>query len=211
LEEIVPVMTKKSQADMTPDQALASLREGNERFVSGKSRQRDLIAQVRATASGQYPLALLLSCIDSRIPPELVFDQGIGAVFSARVAGNFANADIIGGAEFATKLAGAPLILVLGHTECAAVKGACDNIHLGDPTHILAKITPAVDAVTNVQGDRSSKNKEFVQQVSEENVRLTVKALTERSAVLRDLVERRELKVVGAMLDVATGRVTFAV
>jgi len=204
-------MTKQAQADMTPDQALALLREGNERFVGGRSLQRDLMAQLRATSSGQYPLALLLSCIDALVPPELVFDQGFGDVFSARVAGNYANADIIGSAEFATKLAGAPLILVLGHTECAAVKGACDNVHLGDPAHILSKITPAVDSVTNVQGDRSSKNKAFVQLVAEANVRLTVQALTDRSAALQDLVERGKLKVMGAMLDVATGRVTFAV
>jgi carbonic anhydrase len=202
-------MTKQAQTDTTPDQALASLREGNERFVSGRLCQRDLMAQVRATAPGQYPFALVLSCIDSRVPPELVFDQGIGNIFSARVAGNFANTDIIGSAEFATKLAGSKLIVVLGHTECAAIKGACDNTQLGNLTHTLSNIAPAMYAVTNMQGERSSKNRMFVQQVADANVRLNVQALTDRSPVLWDLVEQGALKIVGAMHDVASGRVTF--
>jgi carbonic anhydrase len=136
--------------------------------------------------------------------------SSIGDIFSARVAGNFANTDIISSAQFATREAGAKLIVVLGHTECAAVEGACDNIQLGNPTHILSNIEPAVNAVTDVRGDRSSKNEVFVQQVAEANVRLTVEGMIDRSAVLRDLVDRGNLKIVGAMYDVASGRVTFA-
>jgi carbonic anhydrase len=202
-------MTKQHQMGTLPDDVLTSLREGNERFVSGKSIKRDLVAQVRATASAQYPLTLVISCIDSRVTPEIVFDQGIGDVLNARVAGNFASPHVIGSAEFATKLAGAELIVVLGHTECGAVKAACDNIQLGNLTRTLSNIAPAVNAVTNVQGDRNSKNKVFVQQVAEANVRLTVQAMTACSSVLQGLVEQGELKIVGAMYDVASGRATF--
>jgi carbonic anhydrase len=204
-----PAMPKQLQMDTTPDQALASLREGNERFVSERLIKRDLMTQVRDTASGQYPSALVLSCIDSRVPPEIVFDQGIGAMFSARVAGNFAGAHMIQTAEFATKLAGSKLIVVLGHSECSAVKGACDGIQLDNPAHILSNFAPAVNAVTSVPGDRNSKNKVFVQQVAEANVRLNVQAMTDGSPVLQDLVDRGELKIVGAMYDVDSGRVTF--
>ncbi len=203
------VMTEQAQRRMTPDQALAALKEGNERFVSGKSLQRDLMAQVRATASGQYPFASVLGCIDSRVPPELVFDQGIGDIFSPRIAGNFANTDTIGSLEFTTKLAGAKLIVVLGHTACGAIKGACDNAQLGNLTQTLSNLAPAVYAATGVPGDRSSKNGAFVEQVTRENVRLTVQALNDRSAVLRSLVEAGQLAIVGAMYNVATGRVSF--
>jgi carbonic anhydrase len=202
-------MPKQLQKDTTPDQALASLREGNERFVNNELIERDLMAQVRATASGQFPAALVLSCIDSRVPPEIVFDQGIGAMFSARVAGNFAGPHMIQTAEFATKLAGSKLIVVLGHTECSAVKGACDGIQLGNLAHILSNFVPALNAVTKVQGDRNSKNKVFVQQVTEANVRLNVQAMNEKSFVMHDLVEQGELKIVGAMYDIASGRVAF--
>ncbi|MCI0454864.1 MAG: carbonic anhydrase [Candidatus Dadabacteria bacterium] len=205
----VPVMSKEAQGDTTPDQALALLKEGNERFVSGKMLKRDLMAQVRATAWGQYPFAAVLGCIDSRVPPEFVFDQGIGDIFSARVAGNFADTDIIGSLEFATRIAGAKLIVVLGHTECGAIKGACDNAQLGNLTQTLSNILPAVYAVRDVQGERNSKNNAFVQQVTEANVRLNVQALTDRSTVMQGLVKQGQLKVVGAMYDVSTGRVTF--
>jgi carbonic anhydrase len=205
----VPAMTKGAQAATTPDKALQMLKEGNKRFVSGRMHQRDLMAQVKATASGQYPFAVVIGCIDSRVPPELVFDLGIGDIFSPRIAGNFVNTDIIGSTEFATRLAGAKLILVLGHTECGAVKGACDNAQLGNLTHTLSNIMPAVYSVSNVSGGRDSKNAAFVQKVAEANVRLTVEALTDRSGVLQDLVAKGNLKVAGAMHDVATGRVTF--
>ncbi len=205
----VPAMTKRAQAATTPDQALQMLKDGNKRFVSGRMHQRDLMAQVKATASGQYPFAVVIGCIDSRVPPELVFDQGIGDIFSPRSAGNSVTTDIIGSSEFATRLAGAKLILVLGHTECGAVQGACDNAQLGNLTHTLSNIMPAVYSVTNVPGARSSNNAAFVQKVAEANVRLSVKALTNRSGVLQDLVAKGKLKVAGAMHDIATGRVTF--
>jgi carbonic anhydrase len=205
----IPAMSKESQRNMTPEQALGRLKDGNERFISGKMLQRDLMAQVRATASGQYPFAVVLGCIDSRVPPELVFDQGIGDIFSARIAGNFASTDLVGSIEFATKLAGAKLVVVLGHTECGAIKGACDNVQLGSLTQTLSNIAPAVYAVKEICENRTSKNKTFVQKVADENVRLTVQALTERSAVLRDLVDGIRLKLIGAMHHVATGRVSF--
>lgn len=207
----ISAMSQVSQRDMTSEQALNALKKGNERFVSGHMLKRNLIAQVRETASGQYPFAVVLGCIDSRVPPELVFDQGIGDIFSPRIAGNFADTDIIGSIEFATKLSGAKLVVVLGHTECGAVKGACDNVQLGNLTQTLSNIMPAVYAVKDAGGDRTSKNKAFVQKVADENVRLTVQALTERSGVLRELLSANRLKVLGAMHDVGTGRVSFLV
>lgn len=205
----VDAMSKNAQSAMTPEQALQSLKEGNERFISGKMLNRDLMAQVHATATGQFPYAVVLGCIDSRVPPVFVFDQGIGDIFSPRIAGNFANTDIIGSIEFATKLAGAKLIVVLGHTECGAIKGACDHAQLGNLTHTLSNITPAVEAVKDVEGDRTSKNSSFVQKVADKNVHLNVQALTKRSDVLNGLVEDKQLKIVGAMHDVATGKVSF--
>jgi carbonic anhydrase len=204
-----PAMTRASQQAMTPDQALAELKAGNERFVSGDMHNRDLVAQVKETSTGQFPFAVILGCIDSRVPPELVFDQGIGDMFSPRIAGNFANADIIGSIEFATKLAGAKLIVVLGHTECGAVKGACDGAMLGNLTTTLSKIAPAVYAVQDVKGARTSSNPEFVQKVADENVRLTTIVLQQRSFVLNELVKSNQLKIVGAMHDVSTGRIEF--
>jgi carbonic anhydrase len=202
-------MTRESQLEMTPGQALEALKAGNERFISGQMLDRNLMAQARATAAGQCPFAVVLSCMDSRVPPELVFDQGIGDIFSPRIAGNFANTDIIGSIEFATRLSGAKLVVVLGHTDCGAIKGACDHAQLGNLTHTLSNLMPAVYAVTDIQGDRSSKNKAFVQQVAEANVRLTVQALTDRSSILSDLAAQEQLQVVGAMQDISTGRVSF--
>ncbi len=202
-------MTKKTQGEMTPDQALASLKSGNERFVGGRLLERDLMAQVRATASGQFPFAVVLGCIDSRVPPELVFDQGIGDIFSPRIAGNFAKTDIIGSLEFTTKLAGAKLIVVLGHSDCGAIMGACDGAQLGNLTHTLSNLAPAVYAAKGIPGDQSSKNAAFVSEVTRQNVRLTVRALTDRSSVLAGLVEAGNLRTVGAIHDVGTGRVRF--
>lgn len=204
-----PVMSRQAQMTITPDDALQELVQGNERFVSSKMLQRDLMAQVRATATGQYPFAAVVGCIDSRVPPELVFDQGIGDIFSGRIAGNFVNTDMIGSLEFATKLAGSKLIVVLGHTECGAIRGAVDNVQLGNLTHTLSNLLPAVYSVVELEGERNSKNKAFVQKVAEVNVRLNVEALSTRSGVLRDLVEQGKLKIVGAMHDIGTGRVTF--
>jgi carbonic anhydrase len=197
------------QAKVTPDGALTLLKSGNERFISGQSVNCDLMAQVKATGNGQAPFAAVVGCIDSRVPPELVFDQRIGDIFAARVAGNFVNTDIIGSLEFATKLAGAKLIVVLGHTECGAVKGAVDNAKLGNLTAMLANITPAVDKVKGVDGPRSSKNKMLVQAAADINAKDAAKMLTDRSEVLRELVGAGQLKIVSAMHNVQTGRVSW--
>lgn len=204
----VPAQTAETQAALTPA-ALRLLEEGNERFVAGDMLERDYAAQVAQTAAGQYPFAIVLGCVDSRVPPELVFDQGIGDVFSARVAGNFVNADLLGSMEFATAVAGAKLVVVLGHTDCGAVKGACDHVELGNLTHTLSNIAPAAYAVTDVEGPRDASNKAFVNAVAHTNVEMNVANVVERSAVIRELVERGDVMVVGAMHDVATGHVTF--
>jgi carbonic anhydrase len=201
--------TAESQGALTPDQAMALLKEGNDRFVSGKMMDRDLQAQVKATAGGQYPHSVVLACIDSRVPPEVVFDQGIGDIFAPRIAGNFVDGELLGSMEFAAAVAGSKLIVVLGHTECGAVKGACDNVRLGNLSQTLANIAPAVNAVTDVPGERNSSNKAFVDAVAHENVRQTLNNILDRSFVLKEKVERGQLKVVGAMYDVATGKVTF--
>jgi carbonic anhydrase len=203
------VQTSESQAALTPDDALKLLKEGNERFVDGEMVDRDFRAQVSATASGQYPHSVVLSCIDSRVPPEIVFDQGLGDIFAPRVAGNFVDEELLGSMEFAAAVAGSKVIVVLGHTECGAVKGACDDVKLGNLTQTLANIRPAVEAVSGIPGERNSKNKAFVDAVAHENVRQTVQNILERSTVLSELVERGRLKVVGAMYDVATGEVSF--
>jgi len=201
--------TKESQAQLTPRTALDALMDGNKRFLSQSPAERSVIEQVKATATGQYPFACVLSCIDSRVPVEMVFDQGVGDLFSARIAGNFVNDDILGSMEFACKLAGSKVIMVLGHTSCGGVKGACDNAELGLLTQMLRKIKPAVEAVKTEPGtDRSSKNKTFVDNVAAENVRMNVKAITERSSVLKELVDNGDLIVVGAMYDVASGKVS---
>lgn len=202
---------KSRQADVTPDQALALLREGNERFVNGRLLHCDLMAQVRATATAQAPFAAVVGCIDSRVPPELVFDQHIGDIFSARIAGNFVNTDIIGSLEFATLLAGAKLIVVLGHSECGAVKGAVDDARLGNLTATLANIRPSVIKVQGVEGPRNSKNKKLVQAVADQNAKDAAAMLQERSEVLRQLVSQGKLRIVSAMHDVGTGRVNWSI
>jgi carbonic anhydrase len=202
-------LTPERQSALSPDDALVKLKAGNERFVSRNMRNCDLIEQVRATAGGQFPSSVIIGCIDSRVPPELVFDQRIGDVFSARVAGNIVNDDIVGSSEFATKLAGAKLIVVLGHSECGAIKGAIDGAKLGELTQLLAKIRPAVEANRDAPGDHTSKNKDFVQEVATTNAKLAAENLTKTSDVLRDLVAANELKIVSAMHDISTGRVTF--
>ena len=202
-------LTKERQSAISPDDALNKLKAGNERFVSRNMRNCDLLEQVRATAEGQFPSAVVVGCIDSRVPPELVFDRRIGDIFSARVAGNIVNDDIVGSCEFATKLAGAKLIVVLGHSECGAIKGAIDGAELGELTQLLAKIRPAVEASKDAPGDHTSKNKDFVQQVAIANAKLASENLTKTSDVLRDLVATKQLKIVSAMHDIATGRVTF--
>jgi carbonic anhydrase len=185
--------------------------DGNERFVSGRMKNCDLLAQVRATAMGQAPIAAVVGCIDSRVPPELIFDQRIGDIFAARIAGNFVDTDILGSLEFATKLSGAKLIVVLGHSECGAIKGAIDNVQLGNLTLMLTHIRPAVEEVSprQVPGERSSQNKALVQAVADANVKLALRRLVTESSVLKELVDTKQLRIVGAMHDLSTGRVTF--
>ena len=202
-------LTREAQAAITPDKALEMLKKGNQRFVSGKTVERDLLAQVKQTSKGQFPFAAVVSCLDSRIPPEIVFDRGIGELFVARVAGNYVDDGILGSLEFGGKLAGAKLIVVMGHTECGAVKGACDAAQLGLLTATLANINPAVKAVAGDYKPRSSKNTEFVQAVSEMNVKLTMQKLRDRSVVLREMLDKGEIGMVGAMYDVSTGKITF--
>jgi len=201
--------TAESQAKMTPDKAVKILEEGNERFVHDKMVNRDLMSQVEATSTGQYPFAAIVSCIDSRIPTEIVFDQGVGDIFNARVAGNFVNTDILGSLEFAAKVAGSKAIIVMGHTECGAVKGACDNVKLGNLTPMLANIQPAIDAVDDIKKNRNSKNSEFVQKVADLNVEFTIEKIKKDSDVLREMYENGEIDIIGAMYDVHSGKVTF--
>ncbi len=202
-------LTQEAQAAITPAKALEMLKQGNGRFVRGKMKKRDLLAQVKQTSKGQFPFAAILCCLDSRTQPEILFDQGIGDIFVARVAGNFVNDDILGSLEFATKLVGAKLIVVMGHTDCGAVKGACDAAQLGLLTATLANINPAVDAVRGDHTPRTSENNKFVQAVTEKNVQLTMQTLRIRSVVLREMIDEGEIGLVGAMYDLSTGKVTF--
>ena len=207
-DRVTSVMTQHAQAETTPAKALTMLKEGNARFVSGNATDYDYMAQIKKTADGQFPFASVLSCLDSRIIPEIIFDRGVGDLFVARVAGNFTNDDILGSFEFASMLAGSKLIVVMGHSECGAIKGACDAAQLGLLSTALASINPAVNAVEGYD-PRTSKNAEFVQAVTEMNVRLTMKTLRDRSVVLRQMIDSGEIDLVGAMYDINTGKVTF--
>ena len=200
--------TREEQTAITPEEALQTLKQGHERFRSGDRRETDFLNKAKLTSAGQFPIAAIVSCLDSRIPVEIVFDQSIGDVFVARIAGNFVNDDILGSLEFATKLAGAKLIVVLGHSACGAVMGACDNAQLGLLTKTLANIRPAVEAVQG-HDPRNSSNPEFVQAVAEENVRHTLREVRNRSQVLRELLDQGQIGLVGAMYDISTGAVTF--
>ena len=203
-------MTKESQAATTPAQALERLKSGNGRFVNGSSIRRNLKQQVADTAAGQYPFATVVSCLDSRTSTELVFDQGIGDVFNARVAGNVVNPDIIGSLEFASKVAGSKLIAVIGHTSCGAVKGACDHVELGNLTGLLERIAPAVTSTKTPAGEkRTSKNYDFVDRVAENNVRLAMSNIRKQSPILREMEAKGEIRIVGGMQDLHTGKVTF--
>ncbi len=194
---------------MTPQQALAELRAGNERFVSAHPRLRHPAADVKTTASSQYPFAVVLSCIDSRQPIELVLDQGIGDIFSARVAGNILNDDVLGSMEFACKVSGAKLVAVIGHSNCGAIKGAIDNVELGNLTGLLIRIEPAIEQAPFNGGPRNSKNYAFVDQVAETNVRLVMQEIRERSPVLREMLDQGRIGLVGGMYDLSTGEVHF--
>ncbi|QRM88577.1 carbonic anhydrase [Lacinutrix sp. WUR7] len=203
--------TKETQATMTPEKSLQYLIEGNQRFQDNLKANRNLLEQVNDTSDGQFPFATILSCIDSRVSAELVFDQGLGDIFSVRVAGNIVNEDILGSMEFACKLAGTELIVVLGHTSCGAVKGACDHAEMGNLTKLIQKITPAVNAVTEPKDEslRSSKNLAFVDEVSHMNVQLMIDRIHAESPILTEMEKKGEIKIIGAMYDVNTGAVNF--
>ena len=203
--------TKEMQATMTPETSLKALKEGNLRFQNSEKMERNLLEQVSDTSKGQYPFATVLSCIDSRVSSELIFDQGIGDIFSVRIAGNFVNEDILGSMEFACKLAGTKIIVVLGHTACGAVKGACDDAELGNLTSMLSKIKPAVEQVTSPEDPsiRNSSNIEFVNNVAVKNVHLTIDRILEESPVLADMKAAGEIAIVGGMYDITSGAVTF--
>jgi carbonic anhydrase len=201
-------LSKEKRDQLTPDQVLEALKQGNERFRTGKMSTHDYLAQKRATTAGQYPAAAILSCIDSRAPAEIILDAGIGDTFNARIAGNIANDDLLGSLEFACALAGAKVLLVMGHTACGAVKGAIDGAQLGNLTGLLGKIKPAV-AATHYDGERSSKNAEFVDEVAKTNVRLTIDEIRRRSDVLAALEKDGKIKIVGSMYQLVGGQVAF--
>lgn len=203
------VVTADVQASLTAETVLQQLKDGNYRFIQNDLTPRDYAAQVAATASGQYPKAVILSCLDSRIPVEYVFDQGIGDVFVGRVAGNFVDEDMLGSMEFGCKVAGSKLILVMGHESCGAVKAAIDNVQLGNITAMLTKITPVVAATSDYAGEQTSKNPDYVTHVSVENVKHAIKSIREQSPILREMEENGEIMIVGALYDMDSGEVKF--
>ena len=202
-------LTKEIQDKITPTMALDLLAKGNDRFVNNLKMNRNLLEQANETSDGQHPFAIILSCIDSRTSAELIFDQGLGDIFSVRIAGNIINEDILGSMEFACKVAGAKFIVVLGHTKCGAIKGACDHVEMGNLTALLAKVQPAVyDEKTEIN-DRSSNNPVFVEKVATINVKRTVHAVLERSPILKEMIEQGQIGIVGGTYDVGNGQVTF--
>ncbi len=202
-------LNKEMQAAITPQMAIDLLTEGNKRFVNNLKVNRNLLQQANETSDGQHPFAVILSCIDSRTSAELIFDQGLGDVFSVRIAGNILNEDILGSMEFGCKVAGAKIIVVLGHTKCGAVKGACDHVEMGNLTALLTKIRPAVDDETTTTENRNSGNAEFVEKVATINVKRTVKSIMERSPILKEMIESGQIGIVGGTHDISTGQVTF--
>lgn len=202
-------LTKETQKAITPSMALELLKEGNKRFVNNLKVNRNLLQQANETSDGQYPFAVILSCIDSRTSAELIFDQGLGDIFSVRIAGNIINEDILGSMEFACKVAGSKIIIVLGHTKCGAVKGACDHVEMGNLTALLTKIRPAVDEEKETIENRNSSNAVFVENVASINVKRTVKSIMERSPILKEMIERGEIGIAGGTHDITTGIVAF--
>lgn len=201
--------TKETQATITPQMALKILKDGNRRFQENLKANRNLLQQANETSEGQFPFAVILSCIDSRVSAELIFDQGLGDIFSVRIAGNFVNEDILGSMEFGCKVAGSKLIVVLGHSKCGAIKGACDDVQLGNLTALIRKLKPAVEAVTYPADNRNSSNSEFVEQVAHKNVELTLENIRTHSPVLKEMLDNGEIGIVGGMYDVETGSVEF--
>lgn len=202
-------MNKDIQKQMTPEEALEILKKGNEKFIESFSFNHKLGQQLKETAAGQAPFAIVLGCIDSRVPCEIIFDQGIGDIFTCRVAGNIINEDVLGSMEFACKAAGSKLIVILGHTKCGAVKGACDNVELGNLTGLVNKIKPAVEAETTVNENRNSKNINFVDKVAKLNVENALRQIKEKSPDLAEMIDNGSIGLIGAMYDVETGKVTF--
>lgn len=202
-------ISKHEQLNITPDQAINLLEEGNQRFIQNLRFNRNLLQQVNETAEGQYPFASILSCIDSRTPAELIFDQGLGDIFSIRIAGNIVNDDIIGSLEFCCKIAGSKLIVVLGHTNCGAIKGACDNAELGSLTQLLNKITPAIEQETQFKNNRNGSNLAYVNEIAKINVKNSMEAILKQSNTLRELIALEKIKIIGGLYDVASGEVTF--
>lgn len=199
------VMTKEEQNKLTPDAVWKQFTEGNKRFQAGSTTIRDHSEQARKSAPGQYPKAVVLSCLDSRVPVEDVFDQGLGDIFVGRVAGNFVNEDLLGSMEFACKVAGAKLIVVMGHQHCGAVKGAIDDVKLGNITAMLSKIKPAVEKSKNFTGDKTSKNDAFVKYVSDNNVRYALQQIRSKSPILKEMEDKGEIKIVGAFYRLTDG------
>ncbi|MBP6414806.1 MAG: carbonic anhydrase [Bacteroidia bacterium] len=203
--------THETQQSITPLRAIEILKEGNQRFINNLKANRNLLQQANETREGQWPFAVILSCIDSRTSAELIFDQGLGDIFSIRIAGNIVNTDIIGSIEFACKVAGSKLIVVLGHTKCGAIKGACDHVEMGNLTELLSKIQPALyqEKQTSNTEDRTSKNYEFVENVATLNVQRSVKTIIDRSYILEQMIENGEIAIIGAKHNIETGLVEF--
>lgn len=202
-------LTKEMQTAITPAMALELLKDGNKRFVNNLKINRNLLQQANDTSGGQHPFAVILSCIDSRTSAELIFDQGLGDIFSIRIAGNIINEDILGSMEFGCKVAGSKIIIVLGHTKCGAIKGACDHVEMGNLTSLLSKIRPAVDDELTIAENRNSSNNEFVEKVAVINVQRTVKSILQRSPILKEMIESGEIGIVGGTHDITTGQVAF--
>lgn len=202
-------LTKEMQDSLSPAQCIKLLKDGNQRFVSNLKFNRNLLQQVNETSDGQHPFAVILSCIDSRTSAELIFDQGLGDIFSVRIAGNILNEDILGSMEFSCKVAGAKVVMVLGHTKCGAVKGACDGVKLGNLTTLLDKISPAIEGEKSVRQNRNSSNTDFVDKVASINVHLTIEQILEKSPILNQMYRGKEIDIVGGMYNVETGIVEF--
>lgn len=202
-------LTKKDQESITPDMAFNLLVEGNARFMNNLKANRNLLQQANETSDGQHPFATILSCIDSRTSAEIIFDQGLGDIFSVRIAGNIINEDILGSMEFACKVAGAKIIVILGHSKCGAIKGACDHVEMGNLTALLSKIRPAIDDETTTTESRNSSNEEFVEKVTVINVKRVMHAIVERSSILKEMADTKQIKIIGGMHNLQTGRVNF--
>lgn len=203
------VLTADDQAKLTPDEIIQQMRDGNERYINNNLTPRDYQAQVQATASGQYPSAIVISCVDSRVPVETVFDMGVGDIFVARVAGNFVNEDILGSAEFATAAAGSKVVIVMGHESCGAVKSAIDGVEMGNITAMLDKIEPVIEMTQNFDGEQTSSNNEYVTEVVNNNVVHTISEMREKSSIIAELERNGEVVIAGAFYDLDTGQVTF--